>query len=114
MASFSHPCLSYEEVTNQKILKALGLREEESLILVILFRGFDLTLEEIVGISGLSDPEAGIGIVRLSRCRWVRIKRILDQDRRYVQVYNLAKPAVAILEDIHTAINYSVSWNEMM
>jgi len=50
-------------------------------------------MEKIVTISGLADPEAWIGIVSLSRYRWVRIMRILDPDRRYVEVYNLAKPA---------------------
>ena len=114
MASFSHPCLSQEEVMIQKNLNELGIREKESRILVTFFRGFDLTLEEIVGISGLSDPEARIGIVSLTRCRWVRIMRILDPDRRYVQVYNLVKPANEILSDIHTAINSSIAWEEMM
>lgn len=114
MASFSHPCLSQEEVMIQKNLNGLGLRETESRILVTLFRDFDLTLEEIVDISGLTDTDAWIGIVSLTRCRWVRILRILDPDRRYVQVYNLVKPAVEILNDIHTTINYSISWDDMM
>ena len=87
------------------ILTDVGLKSGEARILVVLFKGYDLTSRELERISDLRQPEVSIAINQLIKRKWVWVtSHITEKKGRPVKVYSLSLTIDEILDEIKTCI----------
>ncbi|NLV27915.1 MAG: hypothetical protein GXY48_12250 [Methanomicrobiales archaeon] len=93
--------LSDTDIQIIDILSDVGLKSGESRILVVLFKGYDLTSRELERISDLRQPEVSIAINQLIKRKWVWVtSHITEKKGRPVKVYSLSKTIDDILDEI--------------
>ena len=93
--------LSDTDIQIIDILSDIGLKSGESRILVVLFKGYDLTSRELERISDLRQPEVSIAINQLIKRKWVWVtSHITEKKGRPVKVYSLSRTIDDILDEI--------------
>ena len=65
--------LSDTDIEIIDILSDVGLKSGEARVLVVLFKGYDLTSREVERISDLRQPEVSIAINQLIKRSWVYV-----------------------------------------
>lgn len=99
--------LEFTEVDQEisDILSSVGLKNNEARVLVVLFKGFDLTSREIERLVDLRQPEVSIAINQLIGRRWVQISSLISEKKgRPVKVYSLIVSIDSILDQIESQI----------
>ena len=92
-----------EEIAD--ILKDIGLRMNEARVLVLFFKGVDLSSREVERISDLRQPEVSIALTHLTKKRWVRVVRHITENKgRPVKIFNLSLSVDEILDEIEHEI----------
>jgi predicted transcriptional regulator len=87
------------------ILTDVGLKSNEARVLVVMFKGYDLTSREIERIVDLRQPEVSIAINQLIARNWAQVTNLLTEKKgRPVKVYNLTKTVDAIIDQIESQI----------
>jgi predicted transcriptional regulator len=87
------------------ILTNVGLKSNEARVLVVLFKGYDLTSREIERIVDLRQPEVSIAINQLISRKWAYISSLITEKKgRPVKVYSLSISIDAILDQIEEQI----------
>ena len=87
------------------ILADVGLKSGEARILVVLFKGYDLTSRELERISDLRQPEVSIAINQLIKRKWVWVtSHITEKKGRPVKIYSLSLTIDEILDEIKSYI----------
>lgn len=93
--------LSDTDIQIIDVLSDIGLKSGESRILVVLFKGYDLTSRELERISDLRQPEVSIAINQLIKRKWVWVtSHITEKKGRPVKVYSLSRTIDDILDEI--------------
>jgi len=88
-----------------EILTNVGLKSNEARVLVVLFKGYDLTSREIERIVDLRQPEVSIAINLLIGRKWAQISSLITEKKgRPVKVYSLAASIDSILDQIEDQI----------
>ena len=88
-----------------EILTNVGLKSNEARVLVVLFKGYDLTSREIERIVDLRQPEVSIAINLLIGKKWAQISSLITEKKgRPVKVYSLAASIDSILDQIEEQI----------
>ncbi|PKL60794.1 MAG: hypothetical protein CVV33_00835 [Methanomicrobiales archaeon HGW-Methanomicrobiales-4] len=87
------------------ILTDVGLKSNEARVLVVLFKGFDLTSREIERLVDLRQPEVSIAINLLIARKWAHISSLISEKKgRPVKVYSLSLSIDAILDQIEEQV----------
>ena len=87
------------------ILSNVGLKSNEARVLVVLFKGCDLTSREIERLVDLRQPEVSIAINQLISRKWAYISKLITEKKgRPVKVYSLSISIDAILDQIEQQI----------
>lgn len=87
------------------ILTDVGLKSNEARVLVVLFKGFDLTSREIERLVDLRQPEVSIAINLLISRKWAHISSLISEKKgRPVKVYSLSISIDAILDQIEEQV----------
>lgn len=93
--------LSDTDIQIIDILSDVGLKSGEARVLVVLFKGYDLTSREVERISDLRQPEVSIAINQLIKRKWVFVtNHITEKKGRPVKVYSLLRAIDDILDEI--------------
>ena len=93
--------LSDTDIQIIDILSDVGLKSGEARVLVVLFKGYDLTSREVERISDLRQPEVSIAINQLIKRKWVWVtSHITEKKGRPVKVYSLSQTIDDILDEI--------------
>ena len=93
--------LSDTDIQIIDILSDVGLKSGEARVLVVLFKGYDLTSREVERISDLRQPEVSIAINQLIKRKWVWVtSHITEKKGRPVKVYSLSRTIDDILDEI--------------
>ncbi len=93
--------LSDTDIEIIDILSDVGLKSGEARVLVVLFKGYDLTSRELERISDLRQPEVSIAINQLIKRKWVYVtSHITEKKGRPVKVYSLQRSIDEILDEI--------------
>jgi predicted transcriptional regulator len=88
-----------------EILTNVGLKSNEARVLVVLFKGYDLTSREIERIVDLRQPEVSIAINLLIGRKWAQVSSLITEKKgRPVKVYSLSASIDAILDQIEAQI----------
>jgi predicted transcriptional regulator len=88
-----------------EILTNVGLKSNEARVLVVLFKGYDLTSREIERLVDLRQPEVSIAINLLISRKWAHISSLITEKKgRPVKVYSLSISIDAILDQIEEQI----------
>jgi predicted transcriptional regulator len=88
-----------------EILTNVGLKSNESRVLVVLFKGYDLTSREIERIVDLRQPEVSIAINQLITRKWAQVSSLITEKKgRPVKVYSLTISIDTILDQIEEQI----------
>lgn len=83
------------------ILIDIGMKSGEARILVVLFKGYDLTSRELERISDLRQPEVSIAINQLIKRNWVFVtSHNTEKKGRPVKIYSLQHTIDEILDEI--------------
>jgi predicted transcriptional regulator len=88
-----------------EILSSVGLKNNEARVLVVLFKGYDLTSREIERLVDLRQPEVSIAINQLIGRKWVQVSSLITEKKgRPVKVYSLTVSIDSILDQIESQI----------
>ncbi len=88
-----------------EILTNVGLKSNEARVLVVLFKGYDLTSREIERIVDLRQPEVSIAINMLIGRKWAQVSSLITEKKgRPVKVYSLSASIDGILDQIEEQI----------
>lgn len=88
-----------------EILASVGLKSNEARVLVVLFKGYDLTSREIERLVDLRQPEVSIAINQLIDRRWAQVSSLITEKKgRPVKVYSLTVSIDTILDQIESQI----------
>lgn len=88
-----------------EILTNVGLKSNEARVLVVLFKGYDLTSREIERIVDLRQPEVSIAINLLIDRKWAQVSSLITEKKgRPVKVYSLLASIDGILDQIEAQI----------
>jgi len=83
------------------ILTDVGLKSGEARVLVVLFKGYDLTSREVERISDLRQPEVSIAINQLIKRDWVYVtSHNTEKKGRPVKIYSLQHTVDEILDEL--------------
>jgi predicted transcriptional regulator len=93
--------LSDIDIQITDILTDVGLKSGEARVLVVLFKGYDLTSREVERISDLRQPEVSIAINQLIKRNWVYVtSHNTEKKGRPVKIYSLQHTVDEILDEI--------------
>jgi predicted transcriptional regulator len=93
--------LSDVDIQITEILIDVGLKSGEARVLVVLFKGYDLTSRELERISDLRQPEVSIAINQLIKRNWVFVTSHNSEKKgRPVKIYSLQHTVDEILDEI--------------
>ena len=88
-----------------EILTNVGLKSNEARVLVVLFKGYDLTSREIERIVDLRQPEVSIAINMLIGRKWAQVSSLITEKKgRPVKVYSLSISIDGILDQLEEQI----------
>lgn len=88
-----------------EILASVGLKSNEARVLVVLFKGYDLTSREIERLVDLRQPEVSIAINQLIIRKWAQVSSLITEKKgRPVKVYSLTVSIDTILDQIESQI----------
>jgi predicted transcriptional regulator len=88
-----------------EILTSVGLKSNEARVLVVLFKGYDLTSREIERLVDLRQPEVSIAINQLIARKWAQVSSLITEKKgRPVKVYSLTISIDSILDQIESQI----------
>ena len=88
-----------------EILASVGLKSNEARVLVVLFKGYDLTSREIERLVDLRQPEVSIAINQLIVRKWAQVSSLITEKKgRPVKVYSLTVSIDTILDQIESQI----------
>ena len=105
MGSSFIPELTDTENEVIRLLVEVGLKLNEARILVVFFRGAELTSREIERIADLRQPEVSVAITGLTKRKWVIVASLITANKgRPVKVFSLAEPVDAILDELRDGI----------
>nr|WP_319537991.1 hypothetical protein [uncultured Methanospirillum sp.] len=105
MGSSFIPELTDTENEVIRLLVEVGLKMNEARILVVFFRGAELTSREIERIADLRQPEVSVAITGLTKRKWVIVASLITANKgRPVKVFSLAEPVDAILDELRDGI----------
>lgn len=105
MGSSIIPELTETEEEVIHLLVEVGLKLNEARILVVFFRGTDLTSRELERIADLRQPEVSVAITQLSKRKWVMVGSLITENKgRPVKVFTLAEPIDEILNELRDGI----------
>jgi len=105
MGSSSIPILTETENEVIRLLVEIGLKMNEARILVVFFRGGELTSRELERIADLRQPEVSVAITNLSKRKWIIVSSLITENKgRPVKVFNLAEPIDEILDELRDGI----------
>lgn len=87
------------------ILTDVGLKSNEARVLVVLFKGYDLTSRQIERIVDLRQPEVSIAINQLIDRKWAQVTSLITEKKgRPVKVYSLSRSVDQIIDQIEEQI----------
>ncbi len=96
---------SENDLEISRILTDVGLKNNEARVLVVMFKGYDLTSREIERIVDLRQPEVSIAINQLIDRKWAQVTSLITEKKgRPVKVYSLSRSVDSILDQIETQI----------
>lgn len=96
---------SKKEVEIFEILEKIGLKPNESRVLVLFLRGEALTSREIERYADLRQPEVSIALTALGTRGWVCTSSTITQNKgRPIKLFTLAQPASDIMYQIKAGI----------
>jgi predicted transcriptional regulator len=105
MGSSSIPILTETENEVIRLFVEVGLKMNEARILVVFFRGGELTSRELERIADLRQPEVSVAITNLSKRKWIIVSSLITENKgRPVKVFNLAEPIDEILDELRDGI----------
>ncbi len=105
MGSEINPEFSKKEVEIFELLERIGLKPNESRVLVLFLRGEALTSREIERYADLRQPEVSIALTALSTRGWVCTASTIAQNKgRPIKLFTLALPAPEIMYQIKAGI----------
>jgi predicted transcriptional regulator len=105
MGSESSPEFSQTEIEVYEILEKIGLKPNESRILVLFLRGEALTSREIERQADLRQPEVSIALTALGKRGWVCTASTITQNKgRPIKLFTLAQPVSDIMYQIKAGI----------
>jgi predicted transcriptional regulator len=96
---------SENDLEISEILTDVGLKNNEARVLVVLFKGYDLTSREIERIVDLRQPEVSIAINQLIDRKWAQVTSLITEKKgRPVKVYSLSRSVDTIIDQIEEQI----------
>jgi predicted transcriptional regulator len=105
MGSFFIQELTETENEVIRLLVEVGLKMNEARILVVFFRGPDLTSRELERIADLRQPEVSVAITSLTKKKWIIVSSLITENKgRPVKVFALSEPVDAILDELRDGI----------
>jgi len=105
MGSSFIPELTDTENEVIRLLVEVGLKMNEARILVVFFRGEELTSRELERIADLRQPEVSVAITGLTKRKWVVVASLITANKgRPVKVFSLAEPIDTILDELRDGI----------
>ena len=106
MGSSAIPELTECEEEVIRLLVEIGLKTNEARILVVFFRGSELTSRELERIADLRQPEVSVAITGLSKRKWVFVSNLITENKgRPVKLFKLAEPIDEILDELRENIS---------
>lgn len=89
-----------------EIFKDIGLKSNEARVLVLFFKGVEITSREVERITDLRQPEVNIALNLLMKRRWIQITRHITENKgRPVNLYLLSKTVEDILDELKSEIS---------
>ncbi len=105
MGSSFIPELTDTENEVIRLLVEVGLKMNEARILVVFFRGEELTSRELERIADLRQPEVSVAITGLTKRKWVVVASLITANKgRPVKVFSLSEPIDTILDELRDGI----------
>lgn len=106
MGSSTIPYLTDTEGEIIRLLIEVGIKTNEARLLVVFFRGLELTSRDLERITDLRQPEVSVGITGLTKRRWVLVSSLITTNKgRPVKIFTLTKPIDGILDEIKDGIS---------
>ncbi len=100
--------IAYLTDTEEEVVRLLievGMKTNEARLLVVFFRGSQLTSRDIERTCDLRQPEVSIGITNLTKRRWVCVSSLITANKgRPVKIFTLTKTIDGILDEIKEGI----------
>ncbi|HWQ66912.1 MAG TPA: hypothetical protein VN372_08585 [Methanospirillum sp.] len=88
-----------------KIFKDLGLKLNEARVLVVFFKGTNLSSRQIEEITSLPQSEVSVSLSLLIKKQWISIAKLSSEKKgRPVKIYALSLPVDEILDQIASEI----------
>jgi predicted transcriptional regulator len=88
-----------------RLLVEIGLKTNEARILVVFFRGSELTSRDLERIADLRQPEVSVAITGLSKKNWVCVSSLITENKgRPVKLFKLAEEIDDILDELRESI----------
>jgi predicted transcriptional regulator len=88
-----------------RLLVEVGLKTNEARVLVVFFRGKEMTSRDIERIADLRQPEVSVAITCLSKRRWVYVSNLITENKgRPVKLFDLKESVDEILDELRDGI----------
>ena len=88
-----------------KIFKDLGFKINEARVLVIFFKGTELTSRDVEGISNLPQSEVSVALTDLLKKQWIQITRLSTENKgRPVKIYKLSLSIDEVIDQFESEI----------